>query len=330
MSRRCSPSVTMSTPASSCSAQHVQHGRVGHARRTSPRELVRRRWCARMGAQQLRRARPAADGGDREERQGAHARRLAREEACLVDRLPSSGTEAAGAARAARPSALPGPSSRGAPGCRSSSRTARRASAARVGRRSPARTVKMQWSKRSVVASDPVTRSASSVPSADPALPVQVEHRRRRRSRPLAGTRRASRSPPMWSPCLPTSTSKRRTVKVALRARARAAAAGRAGSASPAASRCAPVATVLPRRSASVCDRRCRGARQVRDAVAVGVAHGDGPAACRRERRWASSQASGEFQAIWICAGQQRLDQQLIVAVEDVRRSGSPAPRRSR
>ena len=117
---------------------------------------------------------------------------------------------------------------------------------------------------------------------------------------------------------------------VARRGRARRGAGGRAGSASPAASRsrrwraCGPAG-----RRASAPDRSRRATKyETRSRSVSRMAMR--AAASPPERRCASSQASGEFQATSIVPVSSAVDLQLVGRCRTRRRSARPAPRRSR
>ena len=207
MSRRSSPSVTMSQPSVLLQAQQIApppRRRCGRV----PRGRSGRGDSARIASATPRRPRPAADGRDGKERQ--RSRRGWRRRTAPARPRPSAGRSPS-SGPAARPSGLRGPSSRGARDCRSAWRRARRATPSRPPGRASWRTVKTQWSKRSV---SPTIANSFGVDRAvlDPAVPVQVEHRAGRGVALRRGRPSASRSPPTWSPCLPTRTSNRRTV----------------------------------------------------------------------------------------------------------------------
>ena len=137
---------------------------------------------------------------------------------------------------------------------------------------------------------------------------------------PATSARAASRSPPTWSPCRPTPTSKRRTSKSApgsrparrevrereqrgLRRvdRADGRPPGRAGRRP---SRCRPSAR------ATTSDVRSRSVSRIATAAT------SMPAAPPSRR--ARTHASGEFHAAWIRPATQVLDLPLVVGVEDV------------
>ena len=188
------------------------------------------------------------------------------------------------------------------------------------------RTVKTQWSNRSVVAED-AELVASMVPSS--IQPSQfrssIAHAA---ASPRSRQRNASRSPPTWSPCLPTSTSKRRTV-TSTPGRAPARRRRPSGMSVACGESIAPAAIVRPCRSAERPHATAASRHDVRDAIAIGVAHGDGAAAVARsplrveprERR-----VPGDVDR----AGQQAVVLHPRSSCRTPRPSARPARRRSR
>ena len=150
----------MSQPSVSCRRSRSTTASSA-TRSNSARSIRRRRW-ARMRLGDRRRPRPAADGRDRKERQ--RGSRRCRRRRTAPTRRPRSADRSRSSGRAARPSALRDPSSRGARDCRSAWRRARRATAFSAAGSRSWRTVKTQWSKRSVSATMP-NSLASIVPS---------------------------------------------------------------------------------------------------------------------------------------------------------------------
>ena len=142
---------------------------------------------------------------------------------------------------------------------------------------------------------------------------------RRRRPSPATSARAASRSPPTWSPCWPTPTSKRRTVATSGPAQRRAG--EPAGSASPAASRprrrrpCRPADRPTTRSAASArtttTEVRSRSVSRIASAVDRDAARRGQPLA-RAARPAASSRRRRSGPATQV------LDLALVVRVEHV------------